>query len=161
MPLIIKRAKGGIMMVWLKSIRGQKVILNGKCIGRVLQGVLCDTLTALDGIWIDRSMLGMRFISAEHICVFGDNSVLVDHPGERLRMKPERLFMRAVNTVGDRLGAITDAAIDEHMLLVNALALNRGWFDICTSGLITVRHFSCSPSSSRVIIPEEEMEVEP
>ena len=114
-------------MVWLKSLRGLKVICDTKCIGRVLQGCVSDSFTVLDGVWIDGAFRGVRFISAEHICVLGKDSVITDDKGERLRMKPRSMLIRAVSTEGVRLGAITDAAVDARSFAVKKLELTKSW----------------------------------
>ena len=147
-------------MIWLRSLRGCKVICNGRYTGRVVQGTLCDTMTALDGLWIDRGLRGIRFVSAEHICVVGENSVVVDHTGERLRIKPKAFMVRAVTTDGMRLGAAVDAGIDGRTLAVEALAINTGWFEGLFRGLKTVRRFKYDIASSRVIVPVNDMETE-
>ena len=140
-------------MIWLKNIRGLKVVYEGKCIGRAIQGCLCDSLTVLDGFWMDRALLGLRFISAEHICVLGKNSIIVGHPGERLRMKPQPLFMRAVAPDGTRLGAAVDALVDRHTLTVSKLAINTGWFDSLAAGLQYADEWNCDMISRKVVIP--------
>jgi len=149
--------------MWLRSMRGLKVIKDGKCIGRVVQGCMCDSLTMLEGFWADRILFGIRFISAEHICVIGKNTVIVDHPGEKLRMKPQTLFIRAVSTDGKRLGAAVDANIDEQTLRVKELAINTGWFDRISRGLLLASGCKYDPVSARVIVSlnDTETEVEP
>lgn len=147
-------------MIWLRKLRGLKVIRDGKCLGRAVQGCLCDTLTALDGFWLDRAIAGMRFVSAEHICVLGERSILIDYPGERLRMKPQPLMLRAISTDGKRLGAIVDAAIDERTLAVEELALNPGWAEGLMHGLVHIRHFKCDLANARVVVLSDEGETE-
>lgn len=146
--------------MWLRNMRGLRVIKDGRCIGRVVQGCLCDSLTMLDGFWADRMLFGIRFISSEHICVLGKSSILVDHPGERLRMKPQTLFIRSVSTDGKRFGAVIDAEIDERTYRVNRLAVNTGWFDRLTHGLLLVSGFTYDHASARVIIGQYETETE-
>lgn len=147
-------------MIWLRTLCGLRVIRDGVCLGRVVQGCLCDTLTALDGFWLDRAVAGMRFVSAEHICVLGRHSIIIDYPGERLRMKPKPLMVRAVSTDGRRLGAIVDAGIDERTLAVEELALNPGWIEGLIHGLIRIRRFKCDLANARVVVPQDEGEME-
>lgn len=142
-------------MFWLGRARGMKVINEGKCIGRVIQAELSGDMKALDGLWIDRALLGIRFINAEHICVFGTESVIVDNPGVHLRIRPSKLFVRAVTTGGKRTGAVFDAAIDEQTLCVKALALNKGWLYSVMKGPVYIYSYKYDPITSRVIIPED------
>lgn len=147
-------------MVCLRQLCGLKVIQDGRSIGRVIQAVLSDDLSLLDGIWIDRALLGVRFISAEHICVLGKSSVTVDHSGQRMRLKPHRLFIRAVTTDGLRTGAMTDAELDEQTLTVTALMLTVSWFAALTGKATPVCSFKYDALSSRVIIPGDKDETE-
>lgn len=139
-------------MVWINELRGLKVISGTKCIGRVVQASMSDSLCALDGIWIDRAFFGLRFISAEHICIIGRNSVIVDHKGDRLRMKPSPIMIRAVTTEGVRLGAITDAAIDEQTFTTSMLALTKSWPERLVGRMAYVTAFKYDPSANRVIV---------
>ena len=143
-------------MIWLKDLRGRKVICNGKCIGRIIQAQPCDELKMLDGIWIDRILLGIRFVSAEHICVLGSDAVIVDSTGERLRMKPSKLLIRAVSTSGMRLGAITDAAADKHTMAITALALTTGWRDSMLYSPRIVKAFYYNSCSSHAVISDDD-----
>jgi len=149
--------------MWLRNMRGLKVIFEGKSIGRVIQGIPCPTVNALDGIWIDKSFMGMRFISAEHICVIGKHAITTDHPGERLRMKPSQLFIRAIGTDGMRLGAVTDANIHEQSLAITHLELTCGWFEGLFGEKKLITEYRYDLRTSRIIVSadEPEMEVEP
>ncbi len=157
---IISCVKGGMPVIWLSKLRGRRVVYNGKSIGRVVQALLCDALSVLEGIWIDRGLRGLRFISSDHICVIGADSVIVDDKGERLRMKPERLCLRAVTTDGIRIGAVTDAAIDPETLMVIELSLVTGWFECFIKGSRSVKDYKCSPGSSRVLVSDGDIESE-
>ena len=147
-------------MVWLKSLRGLKVICDTNCIGRVLQGCVSDSFTVLDGVWIDGAFRGVRFISAEHICVLGKDSVITDDKGERLRMKPRSMLIRAVSTEGVRLGAITDAAVDARSFAVKKLELTKSWPERLAGRIVYTTSFKHDPASSRIIILPENQETE-
>ena len=147
-------------MIWLRRLCGLKVICEGKCIGRVIQAKPCDELKVLDGIWIDRILLGMRFVSAEHICVLGDEAVIVDYPGERLRMRPAKLFIRAVSTEGARLGAVTDVAADRYSLAIKAVALTTGWLSGMLCGPLIATEYKMNTSSSHIVISDYHREAE-
>lgn len=147
-------------MIWLKNLRGLKVICDTKCIGRVLQGCVSDSFTALDGIWVDSAFRGVRFICAEHICVLGKDSVITDSKGERLRMKPRSILIRAVSTDGMRIGAVTDTAIDEHSFAVKKLALTKSWLESLAGKIIYTASFKYDPASSRIILLSENQKKE-
>ena len=147
-------------MVWTRNLCGLKVVQDGRYIGRVIQAALSDDLTLLDGIWIDRALLGVRFIAAEHICVLGKSSVTVEHSGDRMRLKPRRLFVRAVTTDGLRAGAVTDAALDEQTLTVTAILLADSWFTALTGKARSVCSYKYDALSSRIIILRDKDESE-
>lgn len=138
-------------MTTLKGLRGSPVMVGEKCVGRVVQGALCDSLQALDGLWLDRGVRGLRFLCAEHIQVIGRHCVVADDTGQRLKMKPRSMLLRAVSTEGVRLGAIADAAFDETSLAVKHLILYRSWMDAFRGG-IPVTAFCRDLDSDRVIV---------
>ena len=78
-------------------------------------------------------------------------------------MKHQTLFIRAVSTDGKRLGAAVDANIDEQTLRVKELAINTGWFDRISRGLLLASGCKYDPVSARVIVSlnDTETEVEP
>ena len=138
-------------MTTLKGLRGLQVMVGEKCVGRVVQGALCDSLRALDGLWLDRGVRGMRFLCAEHIRVIGAHCVVADDAGQRLKMKPRSMLLRAISTDGARLGAITDALIDEDTLEIHMLELSRGLFDDFSSGRVRIGRFSVRAGGEVVI----------
>ena len=149
-------------MTTRKGLRGLQVMVGEKCVGRVVQGALCDSLRALDGLWLDRGVRGMRFLCAEHIRVIGAHCVVADDAGQRLKMKPRSMLLRAISTDGARLGAIADAAFDETSLAVKHLILYRSWTDAFLGG-VPVTVFCRDLDSDRVIVSQSlsEKEEEP
>ena len=143
-------------MIWLSSLRGKKVICEGRCIGRVIMASANAALDMLDGIWTDRGLLGIRFISAECVCSVSRNAVVTDNGGQRIRMKPDRLFIRAVTTSGTRIGAVTDAAFDPETLAIRQLAITPSWPECLVHGRNYCRSYRCDPFSFRVIVAETE-----
>jgi uncharacterized protein YrrD len=133
-----------------------KLVVNSKDAGRVVQGVLSEDLKRLEGIWADAGFMGLRFIEAERICVIGDRSVIAEYKGTRLRIKPQRLFIRAVSPDGRRLGAVTDAMIDRTTLMVKGLMLTRGYFEYLAGGSKAVFNFRHDAENHRVVISPDE-----
>ena len=113
-------------------------------------------------MWLDRGVRGMRFLCAEHIRVIGAHCVVADDAGQRLKMKPRRMLLRAISTDGARLGAIADAAFDETSLAVKHLILYRSWTDAFLGG-VPVTVFCRDLDSDRVIVSQSlsEKEEEP
>ena len=109
---------------------------------------------------IDAGLKGVRFIDAEHICVIGARALIVDDPGERVRIKPCPLFLRAVSTAGVRLGAVKDAEIDEVSLTVICLVLSLGYFEDFTRGEVRVTDYVCDAPNHRVVIPDKHIDSE-
>ncbi|MGI6239324.1 MAG: hypothetical protein ACOYI5_06835 [Christensenellales bacterium] len=138
----------------MRSLRGMRVVCEGRGIGRVVMICLSGDLKRLDGIWIDAGLKGVRFIEAERISVIGRRAVIADDAGERVRIKPHTLFVRAVSTAGRRLGAITDAQIDEVTLSVANLVLSLGYWEDFTRGEIPVSEYLYDHDNRRVVIPE-------
>ena len=144
----------------LRQLRTLALVTGGKNAGRVVQGVLSDDLKHLEGIWTDSGFGGLRFIEAEKICVIGKRAVITEDRGERLRIKPRALFIRAVSASGKRLGAISDAMIDETSLMVKCLMLSRGYAEYLAEGYIPITAFHHDRAARRVVIPEEEIDQE-
>lgn len=148
-------------MKTLSDLRGRQVIRDGKIVGRAVQGCLSDDLRALDGLWTDTGLTGIRFVSAEHVCVLGESAVIVDDKGEHLRMKPKPLMIRAADASGRRIGAVVDALLDETTLTVEALILSKGFWDDLRFGRTSVVRFQNDFTAHRVIVelPDDEKEV--
>ena len=147
-------------MTNMRSLRGMSVVWNGRSAGRVLQICLSDDLRRLEGIWVDAGLKGVRFVDSEHICVIGKRALIVDDPGERVRIKPCPLFLRAVSTAGVRLGAVKDAEIDEVSLTIASLILSLGYFEDLSRGEVRVTDFVCDCANHRVVIPDPQIDSE-
>lgn len=141
-------------MINVRSLRGMSVVFDARPAGRVIQILLSDDLKRMDGIWIDAGLKGIRFIDSECVCVIGSRAIITDSPGERVRLKPNPLFIRAVSTAGRRLGAVVDAQIDEISLMVVGLILSLGYLEDLMRGEQRVGDFSYDADNRRVVIPE-------
>lgn len=144
----------------LRALGMLKLVVDGKDAGRVVQGVLSEDLMRLDGIWADAGLMGLRFIEAEMVCVIGERAVIAEYRGTRLRIRPKKLFIRAVSPEGRRLGAVTDAFIDRTTLMVKGLLLTKGYFEYLTEGCTAVFSFRNDAENRRVVISPDEKDQE-
>lgn len=105
-------------MTTLKGLRGLQVMVGEKCVGRVVQGALCDSLPGAGRIVAGPGRTGhavsLRGTHPRHRRALRG----ADDAGQRLKMKPRSMLLRAISTDGVRLGAIADAAFDETSLAV-------------------------------------------
>lgn len=151
---ILFTAKGGGRLKNMRSLRGMSVVVDARPVGRVLQVCLSTDLKRMDGIWIDAGVKGVRFIDAERVSVIGSRAIIADERGERVRIKPNPLFLRAVSTAGRRLGAVVGAEIDEVSLTVVNLILSLGYLEDLTRGELRVGDYVYDAENRRVVIPE-------
>lgn len=138
----------------MRSLRGMPVVVDARPVGRVIQVCLSADLRRADGIWIDAGVKGVRFIDAERISVVGSRAIIADERGERVRIKPNPLFLRAVSTGGRRLGAIIGAEIDDVSLAVTSLILSFGYLEDLTRGEARIADYVYDAENRRVVIPE-------
>jgi uncharacterized protein YrrD len=138
----------------MRSLRGMSVVIEARPVGRVVQILLSDDLRRVEGIWIDAGFKGVRFIDAERISVIGSRAIIADDTGERVRLKPNPLFLRAVSTAGRRLGAVVGAEIDEVSLTVTSLILSLGYLEDLTRGEVRIGDYAYDAENRRVVIPE-------
>lgn len=151
---ILTPAKGGGRLRNMRSLRGMSVVVDARSAGRVIQVLLSDDLRRMEGIWIDAGLKGVRFIDAERLSVIGSRAIIADDIGERVRLKPNPLFLRAVSTAGRRLGAVVGAEIDEVSLTVRCLILSLGYLEDLTRGEIRAYDYVYDAENRRVVIPE-------
>ena len=74
-----------------------------------------------------------------------------DERGKRAQLPESFWPRRAISTDGARLGAITDALIDEDTLEIHMLELSRGLFDDFSSGRVRIGRFSVRAGGEVVI----------
>ncbi|NLG24549.1 MAG: hypothetical protein GX558_04285, partial [Clostridiales bacterium] len=77
-----------------------------------------------------------------HIDMLGEVAVLARGDGRRAACDERPLMRRAITTDGGRVGAITDASIDERTLKVLALELSQGYLDDLTAGRRRIWQYS-------------------
>jgi uncharacterized protein YrrD len=121
---------------------GMPVVAAGRKLGRVSQVSLADDLSKVKGLFIDCGLHGTRLIEDSHIDMLGEVAVLARDSGRRASCDVRPLMRRAITTDGARIGAITDASIDERTLKVLALEFSQGYLDDLTAGRRRIWQFS-------------------
>ena len=130
---------------------GMPVICRGESIGRVSQVELTEDLRALKGIYLYRGVSGTRFIEGRELDLVGEVAVLARSEGHKASRSPQSLLRRAIGPDGQRLGAVTDAFVDEESLRVAALEVSRGWLEDLTRGRSCVDAYSVCPDGQVLI----------
>ena len=126
----------------LNRLVGLTVVVGEKQDGHVLRGVLSRDGRRLRGLVVRGGLRGTRWLSGEDISVLGDVSVIArSKPGRCPKDSAFRLF-RVTDTLGARLGVVTDALIDEKTLNVVALQVSSGPIDDLISGRWYATSFS-------------------
>ena len=143
-----------------RNLTGLPVVCDGRRYGRVLRADLSDDLRHMEGIWVGAGLRGARYIPSERLQMLGSVAVLADCAGQRRRMEPSRLPMRAVSTDGRRLGAVTGAELDELSFQVTALELSAGVWDDLVGGRGRVTRYTVNPDKGEVVIDPAEYETE-
>ena len=138
----------------LRSLIGMPVLCQRQKLGRLMQVELSDDLIRMEGIWVDGGLKGTRYIPVEQLGMIGEVAVLADSRGARRRCTAKPLFMRAVSTGGERMGAIVGAEVDEMSFQVRALELTHGFWDDLSAGRTRVEHYTAQPEQSVVIVLE-------
>ncbi len=133
-----------------RTLIGLPVILECRPLGYVCQATPDEQLNHLERIYFS-SGTGARMIERSQVDAIGDVAILVHAPGKRAQL-PEAFWpRRAISTDGARLGAITDALIDEDTLNIDMLELSRGLFDDFSSGRVRIGRFSVRAGGEVVI----------
>ena len=136
----------------LRNLIGMPVLCQRQKLGRLMQVELSDDLVRLEGIWVDGGLKGTRYIPSEQLGMIGEVAVLADSRGARKRCTARPLFVRAVSTGGERVGAIVGAEVDELSFQVRALELTHGFWDDLSDGRSRVEHYTAQPERSIVIV---------
>ncbi len=138
-----------------RSLIGLPVIMEGRDLGRVSAVELNDDLHAVRGVYFSCGLAGTRFIGRSDLELIGDVAVLVRGAGKRSMPHASSLPRRALSPDGSRLGAITDAFIDEETLAIPMLELSGGFFDDLTGGRTRIGAFSVTQDGDVVIETSE------
>ena len=138
----------------LRNLIGMPVLCQRQKLGRLMQVELSEDLAHLEGIWVDGGLKGTRYIPSEQLGMIGEVAVLADSRGARRRCSARPLFLRAVSTGGERVGAIVGAEVDELSFQVRALELTHGFWDDLNAGRARVERYTAQPERSIVIVLE-------
>ena len=133
-----------------RALIGLPVVLDCRPLGYVCQATPDERLSHIERIYFSAGT-GARMIERDQVDAIGDVAIRVNAPGKRAQL-PETFWpRRAISTDGARLGAITDALIDEETLDIHMLELSRGLFDDFSSGRVRIGRFSVMASGEVVI----------
>ena len=138
-----------------KSLLGMPVIRNGEHLGRVSFVLPDEKLRSVSGVYLYCGLTGSRFIDCSQLDMIGEVAVLSHGSGKRMPLSERPLFRRALSPDGRRLGAITDAIINEETLAIEALELSHGYLDDLTGGRKQIRQFSVQKNGDVIIEPSE------
>ena len=134
----------------LRALIGLPVIWECRPLGHVCQATPDERLQRLDRIYFS-SGTGARFIERDQVDAIGDVAILVHAAGRRAQLPEPFWPRRAIATDGTRLGAVTDALIDETTLTIDRLELSHGLFDDLSSGRARIGRFSVRAGGEVVI----------
>lgn len=134
-----------------RSMLGLPVVCEGEAVGRLSQVRLDDSLTRVEGVYLYCGLAGTRYIECADLDLLGEVAVLARSRGRRAAAPPARPPRRAIGPGGARLGAITDALIDEERFTVCSLELSRGYLEDLAFGRSRVCHYSVCPDGEVLI----------
>jgi len=134
-----------------RTLIGLPVIMDSRELGRVSAVEPDDGLRALRGIYFSCGLAGTKFVDRSELDLIGDVAVLVHGTGKRSQPPASALPRRALSPDGNRLGAVTDAIIDEETFAIPMLELSGGYFDDLTEGRARVSTFSVTQNGDVVI----------
>lgn len=151
MPVLSNAQKGGLFIRNAKSLLGMPVICGEEKLGRVSYVLPDDELRTVRGLYLYCGAAGSRFIEGAQLDLIGDVAVLAHGSGRRTPLNRQPLFRRALSADGARIGAITDAIINESTLGIEALELSRGYLDDLTGGRLRVKQFIVQKNGDIVV----------
>ena len=134
-----------------RSMLGLPVICQGESIGRLSQVELNEDLTQVQGIYLQSGFAGARYIECADLDLLGEVSILTRSSGKRVKSPPKPPLRRAVGSNGQRLGAITDALIDEDQMSIHSLELSHGFFEDLMSGRSQICQYSVCPNGEILV----------
>lgn len=118
-----------IRVTGLNRLIGLSVVVGERQDGRVLRGVLSRDGRRLRGLVVRGGLRGARWVPGEEISLLGDVSVIAKSRPKRCPKDSGYRLFRVSDTLGARLGIVTDALIDENTLSVVALEVSSGPID--------------------------------
>ena len=134
---------GVIALTGMNRLIGLPVILEGRQIGTVERGVLCEDGKSLHGktgyirntgFVVRDGLRASRFLPASAIALLGRLSVLGKARPTRLPKNAGYRLFRVTDADGARVGVVTDALLDESSLRVTALEISAGPLDDLFTG---------------------------
>ena len=125
---------GVIALTGMNRLIGLPVILEGRQIGTVERGVLCEDGKSLHGLVVRDGLRASRFLPASAIALLGRLSVLGKARPTRLPKNAGYRLFRVTDADGARVGVVTDALLDESSLRVTALEISAGPLDDLFTG---------------------------
>ena len=138
-----------------RTLIGLPVVMDSRRLGYVSAVEPDDSLRTLKGIYMNCGLIGTKFIARNELDLIGDVAVLVHGTGKRSQPFAPSLPRRALSPDGGRLGAITDALIDEETFSIPMLEFSSGYFDDLTQGRARIGCFSVTQNGDVVIETSE------
>jgi uncharacterized protein YrrD len=133
-------------MTGLKRLVGLPVISDGEEMGHVLRGVLEKDGRRLSGLVVRGGLRGARWLPRQSISLLGDVSIIASGKPMRCPRDSSYRLFRVSDTLGARLGIVTDALIDEKTLSVVALQVSSGPVDDLIDGRWYATSFYVTPA---------------
>ncbi len=138
-----------------KSLLGMPVLRNGHRLGRVSYVLPDNTLHSVSGLYLCCGIAGSRFIECADLDMIGSVAIFAHGSGKRMPLNRQPLLLRAFSSDGQRIGAITDAIINENTLAIEALELSRGYLDDLTHGRERIRQYTVQKNGDVVVESRE------
>lgn len=138
-----------------KSLLGMPVIIDGQTLGRVSYVLPDRQLRSVSGLYLSCGMSGSRFIRRAHLDLIGQTAILARSCGNRAQMNERPMLKRAYSPDGRRIGAITDALMNEKTLSIEALELCRGYLDDLTGPRPHIRQFTVQKNGDVIVETSE------
>lgn len=134
-----------------KSLLGMPVLRADQRLGQVSYVLPDDELRQILGLYMHCGLTGSRFIEGSQLDMIDDVAVQTRALGRRASFNQRPLLRRALASDGRRIGAITDALIDEDTLRIEALELSHGYLDDLTIGRTRVKQFSTCKNGDVIV----------
>ena len=141
----------------LNQMIGLPVTCGERRLGVVASLCLSPDARQLTGMNLRRAFRGCVFIPGAHIRALADEQIEITPAAVQKAQKATRLGA-ACDGKGFKLGLITDAAIEERSLRVEALEISFGPLDDLMRGRCWFRRFTVDPVTGEVVVSVEEKE---